>query len=80
MTETIQQLRATLRQRRELPQPAMRRALREAAGLSQRELAEAVPCSRAAVGYWESGTRNPRGAKLTGYLRALQVLQEVSAE
>lgn len=76
MSATAQQIRARVRVHRDLPTPALRRALREAAGLSQQEMAEAVGASRAAVGYWENGQRCPRGALLDRYVEALNALQE----
>jgi DNA-binding transcriptional regulator YiaG len=61
---------------RELPAPASRRALREASGLSLREIAEACDVSAQAVCAWELGQRTPRGDNLELYVRALRVLRE----
>jgi transcriptional regulator with XRE-family HTH domain len=58
-----------------LPEPAERRALREAAGLTQQELAVAVGVDRTAIAHWESGRRNPDGKRLDAYVEALRVLK-----
>jgi transcriptional regulator with XRE-family HTH domain len=59
-----------------LPAPPMRRAIRVAAGLSQRDLAEALGRTRPAVTRWESGERTPRGGDLVAYVALLQELAE----
>ena len=67
---------AKRRTRRRLPDPRARRLLREKAGLSQQDLAEAVEVSRAAVSRWELGERNPRvGPTLDSYMAALERLE-----
>lgn len=58
-----------------LPEPAERRALREAAGLTQQELATAIGVDRTAIAHWESGRRNPDGKRLDAYLEALRALR-----
>lgn len=40
------------------------KALREAAGLTREELAEALSVTKVAVYYWETGMNKPRAAKL----------------
>ncbi|MGV9707450.1 helix-turn-helix transcriptional regulator [Streptomyces sp. NPDC003483] len=62
----------------DLPSPDERRDLREAAGLSQQELADAVGVSRPTVGHWEAGIRTPRGAVLDRAVEAYRVLREVA--
>lgn len=52
----------------------MRRALREAAGISAAELAQDLSVSRQAVAQWERGERTPRGAHLEAYVQALETL------
>ena len=64
-----------LRARSELPEPRVRRALREAAGVSQADVAAAVGVSRQAVDHWESGTRYPRPKHLAAYLEVLRILR-----
>lgn len=50
------------------------RAIREAAGLSVRELAEAVGVSPAAISRYERGLRSPRAGIAERYGRALRQL------
>ncbi len=63
-----------LKSRRDLPPPAVRRALREAAGLSQGDIGRAIGASRQAVAHWEAGRRNPRPAPLAAYVEVLRLL------
>ena len=60
--------------RRRLPEPAIRRMLRDRAQLSQADVAAAVGVDRATVSRWESGTREPRGDRLTTYVAILDRL------
>jgi transcriptional regulator with XRE-family HTH domain len=77
MTDTTSAaVREHIRARRDLPPPQLRRALRVAAGMSQQDVANVVRCSRAAVGYWESGARMPRGELLARYAEALRTMGE----
>ena len=64
-------------QRRRLPEPPIRRLLRERAGLSQYELAAAIGVSRPAVTRWEAGQRSPRGDLAERYADALDRLSVV---
>lgn len=64
--------------RQELPAPDQRRAIREAAGLSQGEVADAIGVTRQAVGHWEAGTRTPKGALLERYVSAIRTMREAS--
>ncbi|WUH88788.1 helix-turn-helix transcriptional regulator [Streptomyces sp. NBC_00433] len=57
-----------------LPPPAERRRLREAAGLSQAQVAKAVDTRREAVGNWESGRTEPRPPQRAAYARLLEGL------
>ncbi|PNG94738.1 telomere-associated protein Tap [Streptomyces malaysiensis] len=58
----------------DLPPPAERKRLREAAGLSQAEIARALDIRREAVGNWESGKTEPRQPKRAAYARLLKGL------
>ncbi|MCD9586272.1 helix-turn-helix domain-containing protein [Streptomyces sp. 8ZJF_21] len=58
----------------DLPPPAERKRLREAAGLSQAEIAKALDIRREAVGNWESGKTEPRQPKRAAYARLLKGL------
>ncbi|WP_055698090.1 telomere-associated protein Tap [Streptomyces silaceus] len=58
----------------DLPVPAERKRLREAAGLSQAQIAAALDARREAVGNWESGKTEPRPPKRAAYARLLEGL------
>jgi len=64
----------TSRARRRLPEPAMRRLLRERARLTQDEIARVAGVDRATISRWETGSREPRGELLTRYLEILDRL------
>lgn len=74
-----EKLRASVTARRQLPTPAMRRAIRCAAGASVAEVAIAFdpPVSRHAVMAWERGIRNPRPAHAEQYVAILRTLQGI---
>ncbi len=55
----------------DLPSPAERRRLREAAGLSQAQVATALGTRREAVGNWEGGRTEPRPPQRAAYARLL---------
>ncbi|MFH8370949.1 helix-turn-helix transcriptional regulator [Streptomyces sp. NPDC018031] len=57
-----------------LPGPAERKRLREAAGLSQEQVARALRTRREAVGNWEAGRTEPRPPKRAAYARLLEGL------
>ncbi|MEU2856004.1 telomere-associated protein Tap [Streptomyces syringium] len=57
-----------------LPDPAERKRLREAAGLSQSQIAKALDARREAVGNWEAGRTEPRPPKRAAYARLLEGL------
>lgn len=71
--DTLLRDRATVRR---LPQPAIRRALRKAAGLSQSEVASVLAINRASISRYESGARTPRGNVATRYVELLETLAE----
>jgi DNA-binding transcriptional regulator YiaG len=72
---SVDRLLERSRDRRELPPPALRKALREGARLSKREVAAALGVSTMAVVHWERGTRFPRPAHLAAYAGLLRSLQ-----
>lgn len=64
--------------RRSLPPPQRRKAIREAAGVSQERLAQELDVHRVTVARWEHGSRSPRGELLARYVRLLDQLQAVA--
>jgi DNA-binding transcriptional regulator YiaG len=60
--------------RRALPPPSMRRALREANGISAAQLAGTMGVTRQAVSKWELGRRSPSGPLLEAYVAVLDEL------
>jgi DNA-binding transcriptional regulator YiaG len=69
-------IRAQMKLHTELPPPAEMRAIRERAGLSLHDVAKAIGCTHAAVGFWETGARTPQGEMLHRYMEALRTMQE----
>lgn len=63
---------------RSVPLPAllMRRALREAANLTQRDVATVLGVDRASVARWELGSREPRGELRQAYADLLRSLDQ----
>ena len=60
---------------RRIPTPAMRRAIREAAGVSQDRLARELGVQRVTVTRWELGIRRPRGVNAVRYVNLLSRIQ-----
>ncbi|EMF56539.1 helix-turn-helix transcriptional regulator [Streptomyces bottropensis] len=58
----------------DLPPHAERKRLREAAGLTQTQIATALETRREAVGNWESGKTEPRPPQRAAYARLLENL------
>ncbi len=63
---------------RRLPPAAVRRHLRERAGLVQDDLARAVGVNRVTICRWETGARTPRGEVLRRYVEILDRLARES--
>ncbi|MER6445458.1 helix-turn-helix domain-containing protein [Streptomyces venezuelae] len=59
-----------------LPPPQVRARLRVAAGLTQKDVADAVGVKRVAVARWESGEVHPRRPHREVYLHLLKGLAE----
>jgi DNA-binding transcriptional regulator YiaG len=76
---TTRNLRRRLAMRHELPEPAECRRLREAAGLSLREVAEPIGVTTAAVQHWERGRRRISNEHVEAYVRLLRILREEAA-
>jgi DNA-binding transcriptional regulator YiaG len=58
--------------------PSLAKAIREAAGVSQQQVAAELGVHRVSVARWEGGVRSPRGPLRTAYVDLLRQLQEVS--
>ncbi|MFJ5155750.1 helix-turn-helix transcriptional regulator [Streptomyces sp. NPDC088353] len=79
MTSTVaEKIRSLRHVRLELPTPPERRAIREAAGLTQAQVGSAVGVTPQAVALWESGRRTPRGHFLEKYVEAIRAMQEAA--
>ena len=68
-------LATKVRAKRDLPPPEVRRALRIAAGVSQKDIGAELGVTRAAVSRWETGDRLPRDEALLGYVKILRSFQ-----
>lgn len=64
-----------VRDRRDLPTPGMRRAIRVSAGLSLTDVARLCDVSRQAVAAWEAGKATPARPHLATYADLLRRLQ-----
>lgn len=73
------ELLARVRALRRLPPPETRRTIRVAAGVSQAAVADALGVSQASVGYWEAGSRTPRGDHAAAYLLLLDELSRAAS-
>jgi DNA-binding transcriptional regulator YiaG len=69
-------LRTVVRESPSLPRPAVRREIRDAAGVSQARLADELGAHLQTVHRWEAGTREPRGELRLAYARLLRQLDE----
>jgi DNA-binding transcriptional regulator YiaG len=71
----------TIRARRELPPPAVRKMLRESVGVSLAEIADelehryGIRVTKQSVYLWESGRRTPRPAHLRAYAEILKLFR-----
>jgi DNA-binding transcriptional regulator YiaG len=74
ITDAGAAISAKIALRRRLPPPPMRRALRQAAGLSTLEVASCLGVTRQAVSQWERGERTPREELLAAYIDALDAM------
>jgi DNA-binding transcriptional regulator YiaG len=77
-TTGVDDLVERVRSRKQLPGPAERRRIREAAGVSLRDVAAAVGVSHTAVASWEAGA-TPREHR-TAYLRLLEELHRIARD
>jgi DNA-binding transcriptional regulator YiaG len=59
-----------------MPTPGKARLIREAAGVTQTQLAESLGVHRMTIARWEAGERRPRGLYLAAYSTALSEMRE----
>jgi transcriptional regulator with XRE-family HTH domain len=69
-----------VRERHAMPGPAAARKIREKAGVSRRQLAEALAVDGVTIWRWESGHRTPRGDRRRAYARLLADLAEMTGK
>jgi DNA-binding transcriptional regulator YiaG len=62
-----------------LPSPRIRRAIRQAAAVTQVRMAAELGVHRVTFARWETGDLEPRGDNRTHYARLLAELQRVAA-
>jgi DNA-binding XRE family transcriptional regulator len=72
-----QQLEDYLKAKRDLPDPPMCRAIREAAGANREDVAAELGVTPQAVLLWEKGKRAPSRRHIVAYVRLLQELRGV---
>jgi len=72
MTSLLEEVLAT----RALPDPARRKAIRQAAKVTQVRMAAELGTHRMTVARWESGEREPSGAYRVAYARLLGLLDD----
>jgi transcriptional regulator with XRE-family HTH domain len=68
-------LQTLVESRRALPEPRVRRMIREAAGVSLQAVADHVGVTKQAVAFWETGGRGPSPEFLPSYIEALRILK-----
>ena len=71
----VNALTVDLLEARRLPSPALRKAIRSDAGVSQARLATELGVHRVSVARWECGARDPRGELRKRYTDLLEELQ-----
>jgi DNA-binding transcriptional regulator YiaG len=72
--DLLDQLLADANAQRSLPEPAVRRVVRQRAGLSQGDVARVLGVNRVSVTRWESGAREPRRSNAVSYAALLDRL------
>lgn len=79
MDQTSERILERMSMRRALPDPEKRTAIREAAGLSLRDLADAIGVSTTTVHFWETGKRKPNAKHLDAYLTVLKTMSDATS-
>ncbi|MER5418166.1 helix-turn-helix domain-containing protein, partial [Streptomyces virginiae] len=70
--ELFANIEALLAEEPQLPPPAERARLREAAGITQARLAQALKSTTQTVKNWENGRSEPKPPRLEAYKRLLE--------
>ncbi len=73
-TGLLEQVRAAQR----LPAPAVARAIRQAAGVTQQQVADELGVNRVTVARYELGERSPRSELRLRYVELLETLREAT--
>lgn len=68
-----------VRHARQLPSPAIARAIRQSAGVSQERMAAEVGVHRVTLARWEKGIRRPRGTSGVRYATLIEQLRQVTS-
>ncbi|WP_165985914.1 helix-turn-helix transcriptional regulator [Streptomyces sp. YIM 98790] len=76
-TDLVAAVDALLDRPRDLPDPAERRRLRKADGLTQQQVAATMRVSRTTLNAWETGRSWPTGARRTAYAHFLRRLADL---
>ncbi len=74
----MSQLVEHVERRRRLPSPAVARAVRLAAGVSQQMIADDLDVHRMTVARWEAGERRPRGEMAERWAALIDALGEAT--
>jgi transcriptional regulator with XRE-family HTH domain len=74
MTGSLDRAIESMRLRRRLPEPELRRLIRVRAGVPQADLAAELGVNRASISRYENGRREPYGPVLRAYIEALDRL------
>lgn len=69
-------IRQLLANRKSLPPPERRRAIREGAGISLRQMGDALDVTGSCIKKWEEGAAEPRPRNLHEYVQLLKDLEE----
>jgi DNA-binding transcriptional regulator YiaG len=67
------------REKKAIPSPRACRAIRQAAGVSLRDVGRALGCSYSTVSLWESGRNRPGPGLREAYAELLDQLRRVAA-
>lgn len=78
-TSATPTLKEKLETKKALPPPQLARAVREAAGATQADVAAELHVHPVTVARWEAGTRRPRNEHLAAYVALLDELRGLAS-